>query len=117
MRAYLLLGSNLGERLQHINEAKKKIKERCGAILVKSSMFESEPWGLKEQEYFLNCAIIIETKLTPRNLLQTLKQIEEESGRKKSEKWAARELDIDILFYGNEIINLPDLKIPHPYIS
>jgi 2-amino-4-hydroxy-6-hydroxymethyldihydropteridine diphosphokinase len=117
MQVYLLLGSNVGNRIHHLKNAKQAIANDCGRIISESSVYETEPWGLKEQSDFLNCAIEIETELSPPKLLQQLKKLETLSGRKQNEKWGARELDIDILFYGNEIINLPDLKIPHPYIS
>jgi len=114
---YLLLGSNEGKPEENLLRAKAQIAERCGAIAVESSLYETEAWGIKEQPSFLNQAILIKTNLNPTDLLLSLKLIEKQLGRVETTKWGPRVIDIDILFYGQEIVNLPDLKIPHPYIQ
>jgi 2-amino-4-hydroxy-6-hydroxymethyldihydropteridine diphosphokinase len=113
---YLLLGSNEGDREKNMAKAMKLIEQNCGQILKKSSLYQTEAWGLKAQSSFLNLAIIIDTELSPQPLLVALKAIEKDIGRTDTVKWGPRIIDIDILFYGHEIIDLPDLKVPHPFI-
>ncbi|MCW5907418.1 MAG: 2-amino-4-hydroxy-6-hydroxymethyldihydropteridine diphosphokinase [Chitinophagales bacterium] len=113
---YLLLGSNKGRREQYISKAMQLIETHCGNISKESSMYETEAWGLKEQAAFLNKAICITTSLSPVQLLQAIKAIEEETGRTPAAKWGPREIDIDILFYNDEVISLPELQIPHPHL-
>ena len=114
---YLLLGSNEGTPEHNLLVAWQQIATRCGKIIHHSSIYETEAWGLKEQNNFLNQALLITTSLKPSELLIVLKQIEKETGRVESTKWGPRVIDIDILFYNTEIIDLPELKIPHPYIQ
>lgn len=107
-RVYLGLGSNLGDRSGNL-------KKTCDVFRVvkKSRVYETEPFGVKDQPKFLNMAIEIETDLSPRDLLKKCKEVELKIGRKKREKWGPREIDIDILFYGDELIDEDDLRIPH----
>ena len=114
---YLLLGSNEGKPEDNLSAARMLIEERCGTIVKSSSLYETEAWGLKEQNNFLNQAILTTTALKPTDLLILLKTIEKELGRVQTTKWGPRVIDIDILFYGNDTTDLPDLKIPHPYIQ
>jgi 2-amino-4-hydroxy-6-hydroxymethyldihydropteridine diphosphokinase len=114
---YLLLGSNEGNRNQHLEQARQLIAIRCGEIQAASSLYETEAWGLKEQSPFLNQALMITTSKSPIELLRILKAIEKEAGRIETTKWGPRVIDIDILFYGKEIVDLSDLKIPHPYLQ
>lgn len=114
-KAYLLLGSNLGDRLEHLNNALKIIQEDIGAIVKSSPVYETEPWGLHDQPYFLNQAILVETLKSPVDLLEYLKHIEKKLKREHFEKWGARSIDIDILFYNDEIINSDLLTVPHPF--
>jgi 2-amino-4-hydroxy-6-hydroxymethyldihydropteridine diphosphokinase len=114
---YLLLGSNEGNRNHHLEQARQFIAIRCGEIQAASSLYETEAWGLKEQSPFLNQALMITTSKSPGELLRILKAIEKEAGRVETTKWGPRVIDIDILFYGEQIVNLPDLKIPHPYLQ
>lgn len=83
-------------------------------VLRKSSLYKTEPVGLEDQSWFVNCALEIRTRLKPRPLLETLKRIESEMGRAESVKWGPRVIDLDILLYGQEIIAEEGLKIPHP---
>ena len=116
-RVYLSLGSNEGNRLKWLTEALNKIKQDCGDIIKISNIYETKAWGLKEQPDFLNRAVLISTTLSPLDLLNAINKIETSLGRIRTQKWGPRTLDIDILFYNNEIINLPQLIVPHPYIQ
>lgn len=114
-KAYLLLGSNLVNREQYLNKALEAIDEKVGGIYLKSSIYETEAWGKTDQPGFLNLAIAIETQLTPLQLLENVLLIEKELGRIRHEKWGARMIDIDIIFYENQIVNDVDrLIVPHP---
>lgn len=115
---YLLLGSNLGDREKLLAEAIERIIQRCGNITQMSSIYESEPWGFDNNNDFLNQVVVIETKLSPHQLLSVILEIEQELGRKRSKgKMVSRIIDIDILFYGEHIVDTHDLKIPHPSIQ
>lgn len=82
-------------------------------LVAESAVYESEPVGYKDQPWFLNMAVKIETDLEPEDLLKTVKNIEKEVGREKGEKWGPRAIDIDILLYGSSVVDEPELKIPH----
>ena len=114
---YLLLGSNEGNRKENLETARQFIAFRCGEIVSRSSLYETEAWGIKEQNSFLNQAICVFTHLAPTDLLHTLKSIEKQTGRTDTIKWGPRVIDIDILFYENDVIDTPELKIPHPFIQ
>jgi 2-amino-4-hydroxy-6-hydroxymethyldihydropteridine diphosphokinase len=114
---YLLTGSNLGERNLQLHEAKKRIGERIGEIRRVSDIYESAPWGKTNQPAFLNQVLLVNTSLTATELLAQLKMIESAMGRSQRAKWQEREIDLDILFYGDQITDTPELKIPHPEIA
>ena len=115
---YLGLGSNKGERISYIEKA---IEEISGLpetkIFVRSGIYETEPWGNIEQEDYLNSVIGIQTQLNAEDLLKELKSIEKHIGRKENKKWSEREIDIDLLFYGDEIIDKDHMKVPHGQIE
>jgi len=115
---YLGIGSNLGDRLKTIKSAVKKINTLKDTKVIKlSKIIETDPvGGPVGQPKFLNAALKISTVLPPRKLLKELKNIEKNLGRKQSVRFGPRAIDLDILFYGNEIINYSNLKIPHPRI-
>jgi 2-amino-4-hydroxy-6-hydroxymethyldihydropteridine diphosphokinase len=115
--AYLLTGGNEGDRHLHIQQALTNIELICGRILRVSSLYETAPWGKTDQADFLNQVLYIETGFDPNSLLNAILQIELDLGRKRSEKNAPRTIDIDILFFNREVIELPGLSIPHPRIS
>jgi len=115
--AYLLLGSNLGEREGFLSQAIESIRKSIGKVVAQSSLYETAPWGNKNQSNFLNQVICIETKLPAEELLFKILAIEKELGRKREQKWEARIIDIDILFFNSEIIQTPDLSVPHPYLQ
>ncbi|MBP7562309.1 MAG: 2-amino-4-hydroxy-6-hydroxymethyldihydropteridine diphosphokinase [Candidatus Cloacimonetes bacterium] len=117
MRAILSLGSNLGNRNDSINQAINQIANLPNTIVQKQSqIIETEPWGHILQPAFLNCVVIIETVLNPYDLLDSLLNIENKLGRIRTEKWGARTIDIDIIFYENQVIKTDNLTIPHPYM-
>ena len=130
-RVYLGLGSNLGDRLDLLRSAVRRLRESGEIAVVEASpLYESEPWeeepGRTERErrWYLNCVVAIETALPPRALLGRLQAIEDALGRARppgtpeARRFAARTLDIDILFYGDEVISGPDdLHVPHLMLS
>ena len=114
---FVLLGSNLGDRELLVNQASKMIGERCGKIVAKSRLYESEPWGFKSEHWFLNQVVKIETALSPDDLIKELLEIEKELGRDRSvphEGYVSRPMDLDILYFGNEIIDTQMITAPHP---
>ncbi len=117
VRAFLLLGSNEGDLPEYLAKAIDQIGTLAGRILQYSALYETAAWGKTNQPSFLNQVIEIETSLTPIDLLTKIQSIESNLGRTRAEKWAARTLDIDILFYGNQEITEPSLVIPHPAIA
>jgi 2-amino-4-hydroxy-6-hydroxymethyldihydropteridine diphosphokinase len=116
--AYLLLGSNLDDRFAMMNRAKEAISSRIGKISVESSVYESEPWGFESAHRFLNQVIKIETEYQPGRLLEEILTIEHKLGRFRANVhgYTSRLIDIDILFYNDEIISEDNLMIPHPKI-
>jgi 2-amino-4-hydroxy-6-hydroxymethyldihydropteridine diphosphokinase len=115
--AYLLTGGNIGNRLEYLSKAKEEIRKRCGNVLQESSIYETAAWGMEEQEAFLNQVLKIETSLNPEHLLKSILQIEEELGRKRNLKYGPRTIDIDILFFNDEVVDQQGLKIPHSQIQ
>ncbi len=116
--AYLLLGGNLGDRLQNLQRALILINERVGSTAKRSDVFITAAWGYEAQPDFYNQAVCIETSLSAEVLLNTLLKIEEESGRKRNgDKWQERIIDIDILFYNDDIIETEKLNVPHPFLQ
>ncbi len=114
---YLLLGTNLGDRLQNLAEARLHINSYAGKITRESQVYETLPWGVTEQPNYLNQVVEIETVLAPDNLLGVLLQIEKKMGRVRKDKWEARIMDIDILFYSDKVIQTEGLTIPHPRLQ
>ncbi|MFY7861190.1 MAG: 2-amino-4-hydroxy-6-hydroxymethyldihydropteridine diphosphokinase, partial [Chitinophagales bacterium] len=113
---YLLLGSNLGKRDKNLETALKHIHERIGTVTKKSRIYQTEPWGERDQEDFLNQALEVDTKLKPKKILEKIAEIERLMDREETYKWGPREIDIDILTYGDEMISEMDLTIPHPFL-
>lgn len=114
-RVYLSLGSSMGDRRKYLDDAIEKLNTSCGITVKKVSEYiETEPYGGVAQNKFLNCAVEIETLLSPHELLNTIHRIEHECGRIREKHWEDRTLDIDIVFFGKRIISEDDLIIPHP---
>lgn len=117
--AYLCLGSNVGDKVGNLQQAVKLLTANAMVTVVRSSAFyETEPWGNKDLDWFVNAVVEVKTKLTPRELLELCKNTEIQMGRTKSKTkgYEARNIDVDILFYGDLTINEPDLKIPHEHL-
>jgi 2-amino-4-hydroxy-6-hydroxymethyldihydropteridine diphosphokinase len=114
---YLQLGSNSGDRLLNFRKTLDLIEIKLGKVIRASGIYESEAWGMKNQPYFLNSVVLIETILTPFDLLDGIIKIEKKLKRVKNIKWGPRIIDIDILFFNSDVISQPDLEIPHPFIS
>lgn len=113
---YILLGANLGEPLEQLEQAKKHIASKIGQIIVVSSMYKSAAWGLEDQPIFYNQIVRVSTPYTAPVCLELCQDIEERLGRIRKEKWGARLIDLDILYYNDAIINTDSLQVPHPYI-
>ena len=112
--AYIGIGSNLGNRHENCLRAIELLQRKQVIATKLSSLYETEPWGMKDQPRFINMAIQIETSLEPSELLTVLKEIEKEIGREKSSKWEPRTIDLDILLFDDIILNEDNLTIPHP---
>lgn len=115
--SFILLGSNMGDREVVLDNAIKEIEKRCGRIVNKSSLYESEPWGFDTDLYFLNQAIAVETELEPHDLLKELLTIEAELGRRRNENhigYESRPIDLDIIYIDDMINDDEDLILPHP---
>ena len=115
--AYLLIGGNQGDRISYLQQAIEIISEDAGIIVRKSALYETAAWGMEEQPDFLNQVLILETKLDAESLLGVLLEGEEKIGRKRTVKNAPRIIDIDILFFNNDVINSNELVIPHPEVQ
>ena len=116
-KAYLMTGGNEGDRFLHMQQARANIELICGQLVQVSSIYETAPWGNTDQADFLNQVILINTELSPEELLKGILLIEEIGGRKRTVKNAPRTIDIDILFYNDLILEKPGLSIPHPRIA
>ena len=110
---FLGLGSNLGDRELNLKKSIKLLNSKAGKVLNISRIYESEPWGVKNQNYFLNQVIEIETHIDPIDLLNICKNIEYDMGRNPEIRWGKRVIDIDILYYQSRVINQKKLIIPH----
>ena len=113
---YIGIGSNLGERIANISKA-VALFSSYGNIESMSSVYETEPEGAKGQPDFLNCVIKAGVEMDAARLLAVLKNIEKEMGRKRGRRNGPRLIDLDLLFYNNQVIDTPDLKVPHPRLQ
>lgn len=113
---YLLLGANLGDRVTTLRRAVDLIGERVGLVVQASGLYETAPWGVTDQPAFLNQVLAVDTGLTPQAVLTQTQAIEEQLGRVRHEKWGARVIDVDILYYDDLVIQSATLTIPHPFL-
>jgi len=113
------LGSNLGDRFAALGQALEFIREEAGEITAASSVWETEPWGFEADEQFLNMVVVIQTQLTPARLMQRFRSIEGRMGRKRNSggKYESRVIDLDILMWGDRVITLPGLEVPHEKLA
>lgn len=116
MQVYIALGSNLGNKRRNLVTAAALLAERAGEVGAISSFYETEPWGFESEHSFLNAALMLETTLAPLDLLRLTQEVERELGRtaKTDSVYHDRLIDIDLLLYGEEVIDQPGLQIPHP---
>lgn len=114
-RAFISIGSNIGDRLDHLQGAIRALHSHDGiSVLSVSSIYETAPVGYTDQADFLNLAIGLETELGAHELLAVCKEIEQELGRVRDIRWGPRTVDLDILLYNNEVIEAEGLEVPHP---
>jgi 2-amino-4-hydroxy-6-hydroxymethyldihydropteridine diphosphokinase len=113
---YLALGTNLGDRLHNLEAAVAALPPAV-TVLSRSPVYQTPPWGVTNQPEFLNMVLKGETRLGPQALLEHLKHLETELGRRPSIRYGPRLIDIDILFYGRLVLNTPTLTIPHPHLQ
>lgn len=117
-KLYILLGGNLGDKEKKISDARINLHNFVGEVTAQSAVYETEPWGFESTDLFWNQVLEITTSLTPEEVLRKTQQTELELGRiRKSNQYDSRIIDIDILFYGEKIVELPNLIIPHPRIQ
>lgn len=115
---YLLLGGNLGNKEENLQQAIHLLEQKLSSTAKKSSIYVTAAWGNENQPEFYNQAIEINTSFSAIDLLKIVLETEEQLGRKRTnDKWQERTIDIDILFYNHELIDLPELKVPHPFIQ
>ncbi|MBN8822403.1 MULTISPECIES: 2-amino-4-hydroxy-6-hydroxymethyldihydropteridine diphosphokinase [unclassified Spirosoma] len=112
----LLLGANLGDRIKTLHRASELLADRVGDVAKRSAIYETAPWGVTDQPTYLNQVLGVETTLPPDELLRQTQAIEQALGRVRLERWGARLIDIDMLYYDQLIIQTPQLTIPHPYL-
>jgi 2-amino-4-hydroxy-6-hydroxymethyldihydropteridine diphosphokinase len=115
--AWLSLGSNVGDREANLREAVRRLEAEGIHVRRESSLYETEPQDLRDQPWFLNSVVEVETALFPRQLLGCVRKIEKALGRKRTVAKGPRSIDIDILLYGSFVIQTADLEIPHPRMS
>ena len=114
---YILLGGNLGNREKNLTMAGSYIEKEVGKIIKASSIYETASWGIAEQPDFLNQVLLVETNFSAEEIMEIILTIENKMGRTRAEKNASRIIDIDILFFNDEVINEPGLTVPHPQIQ
>lgn len=118
--AYLSLGSNMGDRAANLEQALAALAEAGVRVARRSAVYETEPVDIVDQPWFLNCVVEAETELLPLGLLHTLQRIERELGRNRAPEVSGRgprTIDIDIVFFGQHVVRLPELTIPHPRLA
>ncbi len=113
----LSLGSNLGNRYAYLKQAIIAINEAFDILSLVAQFYETPPWGDTNQSRFINTAVLVETTLSPIQCIAVLQKIEKALGRTKTSKWGPRSIDIDILFYENEVLLQEGLVIPHPHLQ
>ncbi len=115
--AYIITGSNIGNAAHNLLLAKQVIIIQCGEVILQSHLYQTAAWGNTLQPDYVNQVLVVKTMLTPQQLLATVLGIEQQMGRVRTTLYAARIIDIDILFYNNQIINEPNLVVPHAQLQ
>ena len=116
-KVFLLIGGNIGDRLQNLHQAIALLSATCGPVIQQSAVYETAAWGKTDQAAFLNQALLLTTSLTPQELITTILSVEEQLGRRRMEKNGPRVIDIDIIFYNDLVMQEPHLTIPHPQLQ
>lgn len=116
-KTYLLLGTNLGDRKKNLEAARTGLVRSAGQITGLSAVYETAAWGITDQPVFWNQVLQLETDLLPSDLLARILAIEKELGRQRDQRWGARILDIDILYYADQVIATNALSVPHPQLA
>jgi 2-amino-4-hydroxy-6-hydroxymethyldihydropteridine diphosphokinase len=116
-KAYLLIGGNVGNRLQNLSRAVQLLNAACGTVIQQSAIYETAAWGNTGQDAFYNQALLLTTAFPATRLIHMILAVEEIMGRIRAEKYDPRIIDIDILFYNDEQIQQQDLTIPHPQLQ
>jgi 2-amino-4-hydroxy-6-hydroxymethyldihydropteridine diphosphokinase len=114
---YLLIGGNLGNRLQNLHQAVELLQAACGPVQRLSAIYETAAWGKTDQPAFLNQAVWLTTALSAHELIDAILSIEEQMGRRRKEPYGPRTIDIDIIFYNDDVIDTADLTVPHPQMQ
>ena len=117
MNYVVLLGGNIGDRVEFLHKSKIEIAQRCGSLSKISSIYQTKAWGVEDQQDFLNQVVIVSSTLMPNKFLAEVLQIELDLGRVRYQKWGERVIDIDILFIDDLIIGEEHLKVPHPFLQ
>lgn len=114
-KVFLEIGGNQGNRLANIHKAIDLINKQIGNVIQQSSVYEAPPWGFESEQWFYNQVLVLESELTSGQILKGLLGIEKKLGRiRHQQKYCSRTMDIDILFFNNEVIDNPELEVPHP---
>lgn len=116
-KVVFVIGGNLGNRVELIEQSNKMLRENFSTPLLSSSVFETAAWGNLSEGDYLNQVLVFQTDLDPEAVLIIIQDIENQLGRKREEKWGNRTMDIDILYFGQQVIQNQNLIIPHPFIS
>jgi 2-amino-4-hydroxy-6-hydroxymethyldihydropteridine diphosphokinase len=116
-KVFLLIGGNMGDRLQNLHQAIALLSATCGPVIQQSAVYETAAWGKTDQAAFLNQALLLNTSLSAQELITAVLLVEERMGRHRAEKFGPRVIDIDIMFYNDAVINEPHLTIPHPQMQ
>ena len=114
MAIYIALGSNLGDKENNMKEALQRLAQKGVTVCKVSGFMATRPYGVTDQPDFLNAVAEVKTDNSPTELLRVLLQVEQEMGRRRIRHWGERNIDLDLLLYDSQIIDLPDLKVPHP---
>jgi 2-amino-4-hydroxy-6-hydroxymethyldihydropteridine diphosphokinase len=116
-KVFLLIGGNMGDRLQNLHQAITLLSEAVGPVIQQSAVYETAAWGKTDQPAFLNQALLLKTRLSAQELIIAALLVEEQMGRHRMEKFGPRVIDIDIMFYNEDVIDEPHLTIPHPQMQ
>jgi 2-amino-4-hydroxy-6-hydroxymethyldihydropteridine diphosphokinase len=115
--AYIGIGSNLGDKILNCKDSIARIDGTSGCeVTACSDLFKTEPEGVAGQQWYVNCVVEVKTERTPRELFDSLMAIELEMGRIRTEKWGSRIIDLDLLIFGEQVLDSPDLVVPHPLL-